>query len=220
MTAPLRASVYAHLVSLNDSPSALREFPLVREASFAIVIGRSPDDAQLVLDDEQVSRRHACIECNGAEFVLIDLGSRNGTYLNGEKIAEPRVLKHGDVIGLRKLNRAFRFDVVKITKPWIGVLTRDDGTGIFRVGQSEVRLSTLERQLLNVLFDGAGQFVSRKDIAKAVYDEALYDPDRDKQRIEKLVSRLREKLEDMDEEKRWVESDHEYGYKLNAGDVS
>jgi pSer/pThr/pTyr-binding forkhead associated (FHA) protein len=224
MSAPPRASVYAHLILLNDafnnSLDAPREFALVREANFALVIGRSPDDAQVVLDDEQVSRRHACIECNGADFVLIDLGSRNGTYLNGEKISEPCALKHGDVIGLRKLNRAFRFDVVKITKPWIGVLTRDDGTGIFRVGQSEVRLSTLERQLLNVLFDGAGQFVSRKDIAKAVYDEALYDPDRDKQRIEKLVSRLREKLEDMDEEKRWVESDHEYGYKLNAGDVS
>ena len=218
MTAQPRNAIYAHLISIGDAPATPRDFPLTREANLEIVIGRSPDDAQLVLDDDQVSRRHALVACNGTDFVLSDLGSRNGTYLNSEKMAAPCVLKHGDVIGLRKLNRAFRFDVVKITKPWIGVLTRDEGTGIFRVGQSEVRLSTLERQLLNLLFDNDGQFVSRKNIARAVYDEALYDPDRDKQRIEKLMSRLREKLEDMDEEKRWIESDHEYGYKMNAGE--
>ncbi len=218
MTAQSRGSIYAHLIAVGDAPASPREFPLTREANLSVIIGRSPEDAALVVDDDQVSRRHAVVACDGAEFVLSDLGSRNGTYVNNEKLSGPHVLKHGDVIGLRKLNRAFKFDVVKITKPWIGVLVREDATGIYRVGQSEVRLSTLERLLLNALYEQAGQYVSRKAIAKAVYDEALYDADRDKQRIEKLVSRLREKLEEMDEEKRWVESDHEYGYRLNAGE--
>ena len=217
MTAQPSEPAYARLTVIGDAPASAREVPLARRSDVSVVIGRSSDDAQLVIDDEQVSRRHALVACDGVEFTLSDLGSRNGTFVNGEKIDGPYSLKHGDVIGLHKLNRALKFELTKVTRPWVGVLTRDDATGIFRVGQSEVRLSALERELLTVLFTAAGQFVSRKAIAKAVYGEALYDADRDKQRIEKLVSRLREKLEEMDEEKRWVESDHEYGYRLNAG---
>ena len=157
MTAQSRGSIYAHLISVGDAPATPREFPLTREANLSVIIGRSPDDAVLVVEDDQVSRRHAVVACNGNDFVLSDLGSRNGTYVNNEKLSGPRVLKHGDVIELRKLNRAFKFDVVKITKPWIGVLVREEATGIYRVGQSEVRLSTLERQLLNALYEQAGQ---------------------------------------------------------------
>ena len=58
------------------------------------VIGRSNlVDVQLI--DDGVSRKHAELELREGEIVLRDLGSRNGTYCNGERVSE-RVLKDGD----------------------------------------------------------------------------------------------------------------------------
>jgi pSer/pThr/pTyr-binding forkhead associated (FHA) protein len=63
-------------------------------------VGRSPDNA-LVLHDPLVSRRHALIQVQGeGEFWLVDLGSANGSYLNGRRIAQPAELKAGDEITL------------------------------------------------------------------------------------------------------------------------
>jgi sigma-B regulation protein RsbU (phosphoserine phosphatase) len=58
---------------------------------------RSGNDLQLVGSD--VSRDHAEISTEGAEFVLRDRGSRYGTYVNGEGITEHQ-LKHGDLVRL------------------------------------------------------------------------------------------------------------------------
>lgn len=51
-----------------------------------------------ILPDEHVSRRHAQINAVSGEYVLIDLGSSNGTVVNGQRISGPVVLQHGDVI--------------------------------------------------------------------------------------------------------------------------
>lgn len=58
------------------------------------VIGRNPD-AEVCLDDAGVSWEHACIEDRGGSFAVVDLGSTNGTVVNGDKVTE-RVLAHGD----------------------------------------------------------------------------------------------------------------------------
>ncbi len=55
-----------------------------------LVIGRQPD-ADLVLPDEAVSRRHARLAFEGDELVVEDLGSTNGTYLNGARVTRGRV---------------------------------------------------------------------------------------------------------------------------------
>ena len=60
------------------------------------VIGRSSD--QIHLSDHSASRRHAEIrQANGA-WMLVDLNSSNGTYLNGQRLVSPTALKHGDQI--------------------------------------------------------------------------------------------------------------------------
>ncbi|MCL2437693.1 MAG: FHA domain-containing protein [Coriobacteriia bacterium] len=61
-----------------------------------IVIGRDPK-AQLFLGDVTVSREHAAIIREGIEVSVRDLGSLNGTYLNGD-IVEESLLKSGDII--------------------------------------------------------------------------------------------------------------------------
>ncbi|MFA6032644.1 MAG: FHA domain-containing protein [Myxococcota bacterium] len=69
------------------------EFPL---SSGELVAGRAPD-LDLVLVEDMVSRKHAKININGSEIVIQDLGSTNGTFVNGERIKSAK-LKVGDRI--------------------------------------------------------------------------------------------------------------------------
>lgn len=65
----------------------------------SMVIGRDPA-ADVHLDNRALSRRHAQIEKRGAAIWIRDLGSQNGTYVNGEKIDGQRALNMGDTIEL------------------------------------------------------------------------------------------------------------------------
>lgn len=62
-----------------------------------MVIGRA-SSVELRLNEEGVSRRHARIRREGESFLIEDLGSVNGTYVNGERLAGSRVLQEGDKI--------------------------------------------------------------------------------------------------------------------------
>src|SRR5262245_29292633 len=62
----------------------------------AITLGRDPA-SQLNIPDHLVSRRHCTLEMDNGCFTLRDLGSSNGTYVNGIPVRE-RVLAHGDRI--------------------------------------------------------------------------------------------------------------------------
>ncbi|HZS37139.1 MAG TPA: DUF4388 domain-containing protein [Polyangia bacterium] len=70
------------------------EFPLRMDRE--IVVGRS-SDLDMVLVEDMVSRKHAKIAASGDQIVIQDLGSTNGTFVNGEKIKKAR-LKEGDRI--------------------------------------------------------------------------------------------------------------------------
>jgi adenylate cyclase len=61
----------------------------------------------LVLVDDRVSRRHATIHAQGDEFLLVDLGSRNGTYLNGRRVSQPTRLSNGDSVQIGPFQMTF-----------------------------------------------------------------------------------------------------------------
>ena len=69
-------------------------------AEAPVEIGRG-STCQLILDADSVSRRHARIEWNGQQHRLIDLGSTNGTFVNGSRTKEA-LLRDGDRIGIGK----------------------------------------------------------------------------------------------------------------------
>ena len=52
------------------------------------------------LHDTEVSRRHAEFRLVNGLYHLVDVGSANGTFVNGERLRGPRRLRHGDRIGL------------------------------------------------------------------------------------------------------------------------
>ena len=68
-------------------------------------IGRSPDSS-IFLDDVTVSRSHAAIEYSDGVFMLKDLGSLNGTYLNNESVSV-QALHTGDEIQIGKFHALF-----------------------------------------------------------------------------------------------------------------
>jgi len=59
-----------------------------------VVVGRSTD-CHWVISSGAVSRRHARILRQGGEITIEDLGSSNGTFVNGERLSEPKVLQQG-----------------------------------------------------------------------------------------------------------------------------
>ena len=67
--------------------------------SSPLTVGRG-EDADVVLADELVSRRHARVSPSGAGAVVEDLGSRNGTFVNGNQIPGPTRLEPGDQLQL------------------------------------------------------------------------------------------------------------------------
>jgi pSer/pThr/pTyr-binding forkhead associated (FHA) protein len=64
-----------------------------------VVIGRSPG-ADIVIGDDFVSGRHARLAPSGDGAVLEDLGSTNGTVLNGSRVTSPQSLRPGDTIDI------------------------------------------------------------------------------------------------------------------------
>ena len=75
----------------------------------ANLIGRDPA-ARLVLESTRVSRRHAQITIGTPPAIIEDLGSRNGTWLNGASLHEKAALTDGDEIGIGGFVLRFRVD--------------------------------------------------------------------------------------------------------------
>ena len=66
-----------------------------------LTIGRA-QDCTLILDDAYVSQKHARIYPRGEGFVVEDLGSTNGTYLNRQRLTSPAELHRGDRVKIGK----------------------------------------------------------------------------------------------------------------------
>lgn len=72
---------------------------VVRPTRFPWLIGRG-SDCDLRLFDPALSRHHCRLILRGDRVAIEDLGSRNGTLVNGQKVKESRVLAEGDALGL------------------------------------------------------------------------------------------------------------------------
>jgi pSer/pThr/pTyr-binding forkhead associated (FHA) protein len=82
--------------------------PQSREYRLATMnyIGRS-DESQIVIAKPGVSRKHALIIASADGFTIRDLGSQNGTFVNGKRIADHQ-LKNGDQIAIADTKLTFR----------------------------------------------------------------------------------------------------------------
>lgn len=81
---------------MSQGPQPGQTFMLDRDL---LNLGRDPGN-DIVINDPQVSRQHARITRQGGLMVIEDLGSTNGTFVNGVRLTGPHTLANGDVIGI------------------------------------------------------------------------------------------------------------------------
>ncbi len=90
------------LLVVKRGPNAGSRFLLDQTMTSA---GRHPD-SDIFLDDVTVSRRHAEFRQDGEEFLVVDVGSLNGTYVNREPV-DSAVLANGDEVQIGKFRLVF-----------------------------------------------------------------------------------------------------------------
>jgi len=175
-----------------------------------LVIGRDAS-CDVVIPDRQVSRRHAKITKNGAVVMLEDLGSKNGTYLNGQPLTEPRQLVEADEITVA-FTQNFLFLSSDATMPLSGIPPELMSAFRLRLDESSKRvwvrgveldppLSTQQYSLLALLYQKTGEVVSREDLIDAVWEEDTRWVT--EQAFDALVRRLRDRIAQLD-------SDYDY----------
>ena len=83
------------LALLDESGRSIRDFRLSRRKP--VMIGRDSSN-DIVLADRSVSGHHAVVRLIGSEWVLSDLESRNGTFINGQQTVSETGMTEGDVV--------------------------------------------------------------------------------------------------------------------------
>jgi len=81
---------------MRSGPTPGVTFPLEGDQ---LIIGRDSSNG-VAINDAEISRKHSRLSFQGGKYVLEDLGSTNGTFVNGQRLAGPVVLKPGDVVSL------------------------------------------------------------------------------------------------------------------------
>ncbi len=184
-----------------------------------VIIGRE-EPADLALPYMAVSRRHAQISLVDGVCCITDLGSRNGTFLNGNPIGtDPQRLRDGDIIVLGGAV-TLRFNdpggtaenprVGRLEGVWIDPGNKDVWVDAHRV---EPPLSTSQLALLELLFRTAGRVVSRAEMITAVWPGD--DPRGvSEEAVDSLIKRLRARLRQAQPEREYIELIRGHGARL------
>ncbi len=91
-----------HLAMLVDKSRPDNKFDL----KGTVNVGRGRDN-DIILDHPTVSRQHAWMKAEGEDFSVFDVGSANGTFVNDDRVEEPRLLENGDVIRFGEVEFVF-----------------------------------------------------------------------------------------------------------------
>lgn len=156
------------------------------------LIGRALEN-EIVVSSKRISREHAQIRREGWRLILEDLGSTNGTFLNDQRLLEPRQLRDGDRIKVGDVLFIFHDPEVTYQDTVLPELEMDVAAGVVWVNRQPVELAPKEFDLLAYLFSQPNLVCSKDAIGTAVwpeYQDGVYD-----YQIENLVRRLRLKLE-------------------------
>jgi hypothetical protein len=183
------------------------------------IIGRG-SDCPIMLPERQVSRHHAQIEYERGAYLLRDLGSKNGTYINGQEVHDkPQRLKDGDEIQIA-LCIKLGFIGADATMP-LDSTGPDRGLRIDRaarrvfIGGHELTppLSVAQHRLLELLLDREGQAVSREEVVTVAWAEEE-EAGVSEQAIDALVRRLRERIAVVDPDHEYVVTVRGHGFRL------
>jgi hypothetical protein len=159
----------------------------------SMILGRAVE-CDIVIANKSVSREHTRLRKDGRRWYVDDLGSTNGTYLNGERIISSLVMMDGDSLKVGDIAFIFHDPDTTTRENPIPDLEVDTAAGVVRVNRRAVNLSPKEYMLIAYLYERKGQVCSKDDIGRAVWPEyeagGIFD-----YQIENLVRRLRTRVE-------------------------
>jgi hypothetical protein len=187
-----------------------KQFTLEHEIA---IIGRASADnnPEIPIHDDYISRHHAEISAQHDGFMLRDLGSKNGTELDGQRLVADQLyqLKNNAIIGLgitptgALINLRFRESPITATiqvnindeLPLCNWLTIDESRKEVWVDGTLITLARKEFSLLLFLFKRYGQVCSRDDIIANVWPETKDPGAVSDASIDQMIYRLRGKIE-------------------------
>lgn len=97
---------------MHSGPTPGKTFALEGDV---LTIGRESSN-QIAINDAEISRKHSQLVLQGGKYVLTDLGSTNGTFVNGQRLTGQHVLQPGEVISLGE-QISLLFEAITIIDP-------------------------------------------------------------------------------------------------------
>jgi DNA-binding response OmpR family regulator len=198
------------------------EFVLTKES---MSIGRAPD-SDIVVDDRLASRRHASVHREHGQYIISDRGSRNGTFLNGQRISAPHVLRDGDELQIGLDFKALYVDPeatgALVTEALVrgrGLWLEQDRREVWVQGRKLTPpVSKAQFRLLVLLREQPGRVYSRDEIVRTTWPEDASQGVSD-ETIDALVGRLRRRIAALDPHHQYVVTVRGHGFKfVQAGE--
>jgi DNA-binding response OmpR family regulator len=184
-------------------------------------IGRWEDN-DVVIPDRWVSRYHAQVRREGTWYVLVDLDSKNGLFVNGTRVVQPLPLENGDRIQLSP-RYSLTFVDSEATAPLLqgqgGVLVDQNACRVWVEGHElDPPLSSAQFALLLTLIRTPGFVYSRDELRTIAW------PDEDPagisdEAVNSLIRRLRGRLMEADPSHRYIYAVRGHGFKFEQPDV-
>ncbi len=194
-----------------------------------LILGRDPK-CDIVVPARQVSRRHARVYPKGTTVWVEDLGSKNGTFVNGERLepGKPAPLKEGDTLILALAQRFVLVNPAEtLTLPVDrapGDVKEEEVPRRLRMDLEAHRVWVLGREidpplsrqqfrLLSVLYQHQGQVVPRATLVEAIWGkESLWVT---QPALDALLHRLRERLAEYDPDHTYIVTLRGQGIRLD-----
>lgn len=192
-----------------------------------MILGRD-DSADIVVPDRKISRQHVVFKRKGDKYIIEDMNSRNGTWVNGNRLEGIMQLSDGDEIHIA-LKVRIRFVGSGITAPVTSelpdVIPSMGGSGRLKIDTEARRvfingveidpaLSLPQYRLLELLYINMGRVCTREEVVETVWPDVMGDGVSE-QAIDALVRRLRDRLAEMDADTQYVVTVRGHGFRLD-----
>ena len=187
-----------------------------------LIIGRV-DACDIMVPDRQVSRQHARLVREPEGVFLEDMGSKNGTYHNNQRVVSRVMLKDGDIVQIA-LAQEFTFlssdatlplDELPIIPLEKHLIQLDNAAHRVYISGIELLppLSKSQFDLLQAMYMKTGEIVSREDAIAAVWGNITEGVS--EQALDALVRRLRERLSQIDATHEFIVTMRGHGFRLD-----